>query len=110
MIIQSLAIPRTDFESQTGWTLKPEGACKGDRCVPLPSVDPSAHTVDIRILSETLNDESPTLAPNGSMVLYATQRQGKGILAVVSVDTSVKYFLPSATSDVREPAWGPFKF
>ena len=62
----------------------------------------------IRVLSETLNDESPTLAPNGSMVLYATKRRGQGILAVVSVDTSVKYILPSATSDVREPAWGPF--
>lgn len=64
----------------------------------------------LRILTETLNDESPSLAPNGSFIVYATQRGGKGILAVVSVDTSVKYFLPSATSDVREPAWGPFNY
>ncbi len=64
----------------------------------------------IRILSETLNDESPSLAPNGSMILYATKRAGQGILGVVSVDAQVKYFLPSATSDVREPAWGPFNY
>jgi len=64
----------------------------------------------VRILTKTLNDESPSLAPNGTMVLYATQRAGKGILGVVSVDTHVKYFLPSATSDVREPAWGPFNY
>jgi hypothetical protein len=61
MIIQSLVIPRNEFEQQTGWVLKPEGACKGDRCVPLfsgdpslTSVDPSGETVDIRMLSDAL--------------------------------------------------------
>jgi hypothetical protein len=54
MIIQSLVIPRNEFEQQTGWVLKPEGACKGDRCVPLSSVDPSMDTVDIRMLSDAL--------------------------------------------------------
>ena len=54
MIIPSLEIPRSEFEKLTGWTIKPEGVCKGDRCVPLQAIDPSAHTVDIRILSETL--------------------------------------------------------
>ncbi len=54
MIIESLEIPRADFERQTGWVLKPEGACKGDRCVPLPSVDPAGKTVDVRPLSEAL--------------------------------------------------------
>lgn len=54
MIIQSLEIPKTDFEAQTGWLLKPAGACKGDRCVPLQGIDPDAHTVDVRVLSEAL--------------------------------------------------------
>jgi TolB protein len=53
-------------------------------------------------------DESPSLAPNGTMLMYATQDRGRGILAVVSIDGRVKYRLPSSSGDVREPAWSPF--
>lgn len=63
---------------------------------------------DFRILTETTLDESPSIAPNGAMLMYATQYQGQGILAVVSVDGRVKYRLPSAEGNVREPAWSPF--
>jgi hypothetical protein len=35
MILESLTISRTEFEAGTGWQLKPEGACKGDVCIPL---------------------------------------------------------------------------
>ncbi len=62
----------------------------------------------VRVLTETQYDESPSVAPNGSMIIYATKRLGKGILAVVSVDANVKYFLPSAAREVREPAWSPY--
>ncbi|MEM7080848.1 MAG: Tol-Pal system beta propeller repeat protein TolB [Pseudomonadota bacterium] len=59
------------------------------------------------ILTATALDESPSLAPNGTMLIYATQDRGRGILAVVSIDGSVKYRLPSSSGDVREPAWSP---
>jgi len=59
-------------------------------------------------LTETSFDESPSIAPNGSMIIYATKRLGKAILAVVSVDARVKYFLPSQQREVREPAWSPY--
>jgi TolB protein len=62
----------------------------------------------VKVLTETSFDESPSVAPNGSMIIYATQRMAKGILAVVSVDANVKYFLPSAAREVREPAWSPY--
>lgn len=66
------------------------------------------NTGRVEILTETYLDESPSIAPNGSMVMYATSDRGKGILSVVSVDGLVKYRLPSAQGDVREPAWSPY--
>lgn len=63
---------------------------------------------DIRILTETQLDESPSIAPNGAMLMYATKHQGKGILAAVSLDAGVKFRLPSKEGDVREPSWSPY--
>jgi TolB protein len=65
---------------------------------------------DLRVLTGTSlgRDESPSLAPNGTMLMYATLDRGRGILAVVSIDGRVKYRLPSSSGDVREPAWSPY--
>jgi len=63
---------------------------------------------NIRILTETWLDESPTIAPNGAMLLYATQYRNKGVLAAVSMDAGLKFRLPSKLGDVREPAWSPY--
>ena len=65
-------------------------------------------TGNLRILTETNYDESPTIAPNGAMLMYATSVGGKGILGAVSLDARTKVRLPSKLGDVREPAWSPF--
>lgn len=65
-------------------------------------------TGDIRILTETDLDESPTIAPNGTMLMYATKRNNKGILAAVALDTGIKYSLPSKSGNVRDPSWSPY--
>ena len=62
----------------------------------------------VRVLTQSALDESPSLSPNGVMMIYATQDLGRGILAVVSIDSGFSYLLPEAAGDVREPAWSPF--
>lgn len=62
----------------------------------------------IRILTETSLDESPSIAPNASMVIYASKAGNRGILNAVSIDGRVKFRLPANQGDVREPAWSPF--
>jgi len=62
----------------------------------------------VQVLTQGGNDESPSFAPNGRMILYASGQGGRGILAAVSSDGRVKQRLSSAVGgDVREPAWGP---
>jgi len=61
----------------------------------------------MRYLSDGGLDESPSFAPNGSMVIYATLHNGRGVLAAVSVDGSVSQRLSQDLGEVREPAWGP---
>ena len=54
-------------------------------------------------------DESPSFAPNASMVLYAAREGGRGVLYEVSADGRVRQRLVLADGDVREPAWGPYR-
>ena len=35
VILASLDVTAQQFEAMTGWAIKPEGACKGELCVPL---------------------------------------------------------------------------
>ena len=60
------------------------------------------------ILTETGLEESPTIAPNASVVLYATQEGTRGVLSAVSLDGFVRFRMPLRQGDVREPAWSPF--
>lgn len=63
----------------------------------------------LNVLTETSLDESPSIAPNGSMLIYATRYEDKDILSAVSIDGGVKFKLPSREGDVREPAWSQHK-
>lgn len=58
--------------------------------------------------SDTYLDESPSVSPNGVMVMYAAKHNKRSILAAVSIDGDVKFLVPSKSGDVREPAWGPY--
>ena len=52
MLLDALTVDSTEFEARTGWQSKPEGLCKGDRCVPLPGG--TSGLLDARVLSERL--------------------------------------------------------
>ncbi|MEN8168764.1 MAG: Tol-Pal system beta propeller repeat protein TolB [Pseudomonadota bacterium] len=62
----------------------------------------------LRVLSDTRFDESPSFAPNGSMIIYATERNRRGVLEAVSVDGNAHQRLGLSRGDVREPAWSPY--
>jgi TolB protein len=53
-------------------------------------------------------EKKPSFAPNGKLVLFATESQGRGILATVSSDGRVKQKMIAQRGDIREPIWGPF--
>lgn len=59
------------------------------------------------VVSKTDRDESPCFSPNGRMIVYASERAGKGLLATVSVDGTVSAWLTGPKADIREPTWGP---
>lgn len=63
----------------------------------------------VQVLTDGPLDESPSFAPNGSMILYASTDQSQGVLAAVSSDGRFKQKLVLSDGDVREPTWGPFK-
>lgn len=59
------------------------------------------------VLTDSVRDESPSFAPNGRMILHASENAGRGVLAAVSTDGRIRQRLSVQAGDVREPAWGP---
>jgi TolB protein len=65
-------------------------------------------TRNLRVLTDGKQDESPSFAPNGAVIIYATQNAGRGALAMVSADGRFQQRLSSDKGDVREAVWSPF--
>jgi TolB protein len=61
----------------------------------------------MQILTQGGWEKKPSFAPNGKLVLFATEVQGRGILATVSSDGRVKQKMTPQRGDIREPMWGP---
>jgi TolB protein len=65
-------------------------------------------TGQVQILTPGGWEKKPSFAPNGKLVLFATEVHGRGILATVSSDGRVKEKMTPQSGDIREPTWGPF--
>ena len=59
-------------------------------------------------ITDSQDDESPSFAPNGRLIVYATRAQGVDVLMTTTLDGKIKTRLLSSGADMREPAWGPF--
>ena len=61
----------------------------------------------IRPLTDAQMDESPSISPNGNVIVYAITEKGMGLLSGVTL-SGVKFKLPAKKGAVREPAWSGF--
>jgi TolB protein len=65
-------------------------------------------TNTLQVLSKGRQDESPSYAPNGAMVILAGRERGQGVLQTISIDGQTSFRLNADAGEVREPVWGPF--
>ncbi len=65
-------------------------------------------TQQMQILTDGGWEKRPSFAPNGKIILFANEAQGRGILSTVSSDGRVKQKMFPQAGDIREPIWGPF--
>jgi len=63
----------------------------------------------LEVLTAGSQDESPSFSPNGEMILFATQENGKEVLGLVSTDGLITQRISLANESVRDPAWGPMR-
>jgi len=114
MISNTAQVQRSVFEQRTGWALKPEGACKGDVCIPLAS-PPEGDTVDLASLTEQMGLALVHDADHG---LWAVGPEALGGRALATAEAP-NLTLPTVEGDIFElhslrgskvlmVAWSPY--
>lgn len=106
-------IQRITFEGS--YNARPRISPEGDRLAVVHD-DRGNHRIALvdtdtgltQVLSNGSLDESPSFAPNGALIIYATQEGGRGVLASVSTDGRIRQQIASVAGQVREPVWSPF--
>jgi len=64
-------------------------------------------TGQMELLTEGGWEKKPSFAPNGKLIMFASEARERGILATVSSDGRVKQRMFTQSGDAREPVWGP---
>lgn len=86
MLLHSLHISKGAFEAGTGWTLKPEGACKGPVCIPLSRPPSSQSPGDIIDVVQVASDMGMPLVASEEHRLWALGPAVVGTRALVSAE------------------------
>ncbi len=88
-------------ESQMAFVTQEEGAFR------IATMDLRGRN-EMQVITKGRFDTSPSYAPNGAVIIYATRDKGRGVLALVSADGRVQQMLAPGEGEMQEPAWGPF--
>jgi TolB protein len=88
-------------ESQMAFVTQEDGGYR------IATMDLRGHG-DVQVLTKGHFDVSPSYAPNGAEIIYASRDRGRGVLALVSADGRVQERLVSSEGELQEPAWAPF--
>ena len=114
MITDTLTVNRAEFEARTGWQLKPEGACKGEICIPLSS-PADGDTIDLASIAEQLNLPLVNDAGHGLWAL-GPESIGARVLATVEAPNLTLPTLDGETFELNSlrgkkvvlVAWSPY--
>ena len=82
MILRGTSSDTVNFEQETGWTFKPEGACKGEVCIPL--AEPPGETIDAREIAQAMG--FPVVAhADGELIAIGPESVGAHALTTAEV-------------------------
>lgn len=95
MLLRSLTVPRADFETGTGWSLRPEGACRGDVCVPLPDDAVVDDLVDVETVASRMGMPLIADADHGIWSLGPWSGSGRALVTA----TAPELTLPDVDGD-----------
>ncbi len=98
MIFTSPTVSRAVFEAGTGWHLRPEGACKGDVCIPLAEQPPAGHDdpIDVADLASQLS-------------LPVARDEASGVAAVGPESIGAKTLVTAEAPELTLPDWRDFE-
>jgi TolB protein len=114
VVLQTGEVQRVTFNGNYNTT--PSITPDGKQLIVLHQSEKGAYNIAVqdlsngklRIITRANLDESPTLAPNGMMVLYGMRETDQNILGAVTLDGKFRMRLPLQEGNVKEPAWSPF--
>ena len=115
MLVDRLHVSIEDFATGTGWKVQPQGACKGELCVPLAPGSFNGATVDVAAVAERLGMAVVADPANGRWAIGPETFTGKALATAEAPDLQLETFdgEPFALSSLRGTrtvlvAWAPY--